>query len=210
MSSVTDQTTFANLKVLHGENGVLVDRTSSHDFSTKMVCATVPSLSPFVIARLTSPRDDKQSVFSELTSLRAAMTDKDDAHKLDDAIKSLSDSLAPALWIDALHLQAKTGDQDFDEEKQTVIKLIDLAIHKHSSVSGDELLALSDRIASADRQLAQIAINDAIAAHGDTNEIDQANKQLAKGDQDTASSKPQGIDDYREAWKHAVKSARKE
>jgi len=138
------------------------------------------------------------------------MTDKDDAHKLDDAIKSLSDSLAPALWIDALHLQAKTGDQDFDEEKQTVIKLIDLAIHKHSSVSGDELLALSDRIASADRQLAQIAINDAIAAHGDTNEIDQANKQLAKGDQDTASSKPQGIDDYREAWKHAVKSARKE
>ena len=120
MSSVTDQTTFANLKVLHGENGVLVDRTSSHDFSTKMVCATVPSLSPFVIARLTSPRDDKQSVFSELTSLRAAMTDKDDAHKLDDAIKSLSDSLAPALWIDALHLQAKTGDQDFDEEKQTV------------------------------------------------------------------------------------------
>lgn len=48
--SVNNPTDFANLKVLHGEGGVLVDRTSSHDFASRTVCALVSSLSPFVIA----------------------------------------------------------------------------------------------------------------------------------------------------------------
>ena len=52
ISSVSDPDLFASLRVLHGENGVLVDRTSSHDFENRAVCATVGSLSPFVIARL--------------------------------------------------------------------------------------------------------------------------------------------------------------
>jgi len=52
---VDDAGAFAALRVLHGESGALVDRTSSHDFATRTICATVGSLSPFVIARYTEP-----------------------------------------------------------------------------------------------------------------------------------------------------------
>ncbi|HEX8707833.1 MAG TPA: PxKF domain-containing protein [Pyrinomonadaceae bacterium] len=54
-----DQASFAALRVLHGENGVLVDRTilspnsPSPNFDAKYICARVSSLSPFVIASRT-------------------------------------------------------------------------------------------------------------------------------------------------------------
>jgi uncharacterized delta-60 repeat protein len=50
--SVSDQATFDNLRVFHVVGGgVVVDATSSHDFSTRTVCATATSLSPFVIVK---------------------------------------------------------------------------------------------------------------------------------------------------------------
>lgn len=45
-------TNFSNLRILHGENGVLVDRTSSSDPETLTLCATVDTLSPFVLAQV--------------------------------------------------------------------------------------------------------------------------------------------------------------
>lgn len=54
-SHVISPTAFAELRVLHGENGVFVDRTSSHDFATGTICATASSLSPFIVARKTAP-----------------------------------------------------------------------------------------------------------------------------------------------------------
>jgi len=50
VSSVTDATAFSQLRILHGENGVLVDRTSSSSFGNQTICATVDSLSAFVLA----------------------------------------------------------------------------------------------------------------------------------------------------------------
>ena len=50
---VTDPTVFGKLRILHEENGALVDRTSSQNFATKMICATVSSLSKFVLASST-------------------------------------------------------------------------------------------------------------------------------------------------------------
>lgn len=53
---VNDPQTFADLRILHGENGVLVDRTvlspdsPAPDFASRMIFARVSSLSPFVIA----------------------------------------------------------------------------------------------------------------------------------------------------------------
>ena len=47
--SVEDPQVFASLRVLHGENGALVDRTTSREFATGTICAEVDSLSPFVI-----------------------------------------------------------------------------------------------------------------------------------------------------------------
>ncbi len=41
---------FNNMNILHGENGRLEDRTISRNFATKVICASVSSLSPFVLA----------------------------------------------------------------------------------------------------------------------------------------------------------------
>lgn len=60
LPSVTDPGVFSTLRILHGENGVLVDRTilppdsPAPDFATRTICARVDSLSPFVVARLTN------------------------------------------------------------------------------------------------------------------------------------------------------------
>ena len=51
-SAVDDPDVFGALRVLHGENGVWVDRTVSHDYASGQICAEVTSLSPFVIASL--------------------------------------------------------------------------------------------------------------------------------------------------------------
>lgn len=59
--SITDQAVFDSLRVLHYENGQLVDRTvlppdsPAPDFAAKTIYARVDSLSPFVIARLATP-----------------------------------------------------------------------------------------------------------------------------------------------------------
>ena len=45
-----DAATFADARVLHNSGSGLVDVTSSKDSVTQTICATVPSLSPFVIA----------------------------------------------------------------------------------------------------------------------------------------------------------------
>jgi uncharacterized repeat protein (TIGR01451 family) len=56
-AATNDPAEFSNLRILHGEGGVLVDRTilppdsPAPDFGTKTICASVSSLSPFVLAR---------------------------------------------------------------------------------------------------------------------------------------------------------------
>ncbi|PYS38373.1 MAG: hypothetical protein DMF71_16960 [Acidobacteria bacterium] len=47
---ITDQAAFASLKLLHNEGGILVDHTTIANFSNKIVCASTPTLSPFVVA----------------------------------------------------------------------------------------------------------------------------------------------------------------
>jgi len=71
---VDDADAFAALRVLHGENGTLVDRTSSHDFATRTICATVSSLSPFVIARYTEPTYGIVRLYDSARSFRAGST----------------------------------------------------------------------------------------------------------------------------------------
>ena len=47
--TVNDAQTFLSLRLLHGEGGALVDRTTTADFNTRIVCGRVASLSPFVL-----------------------------------------------------------------------------------------------------------------------------------------------------------------
>jgi hypothetical protein len=60
VSSVNDATVFSKLRLLHGENGVLVDRTFRQDFSARQICARVSSLSPFVLAMTDTPFQNAQ------------------------------------------------------------------------------------------------------------------------------------------------------
>jgi CSLREA domain-containing protein len=64
LPSVTDPATFAALRILHGESGMLVDSTilppesPAPDFNSKTICARVTSLSPFIVAQLLTPTRD--------------------------------------------------------------------------------------------------------------------------------------------------------
>ena len=44
-----------SIRILHRENGVFVDQTSSVDYANHLICATTTSLSPFVLATATVP-----------------------------------------------------------------------------------------------------------------------------------------------------------
>jgi hypothetical protein len=52
---ITDPVAFTNLKLLHKEGGVLVDRTTGENFATKIICGNAPTLSPFVVALGSTP-----------------------------------------------------------------------------------------------------------------------------------------------------------
>lgn len=55
LPSITNSGFFGGLKILHNEGGTLVDVTNGHNFSSKLVCGSVSSLSPFVIAQSATP-----------------------------------------------------------------------------------------------------------------------------------------------------------
>lgn len=51
VTGISDAGVFNNVTIMHVESGVPVDRTSSRDFVNRTVCATVTTLSPFVIVK---------------------------------------------------------------------------------------------------------------------------------------------------------------
>ena len=51
LSTVNSETLFNRLKILHDENGSLVDRTANRDFSTHTITATVDALGSFVVVQ---------------------------------------------------------------------------------------------------------------------------------------------------------------
>lgn len=55
ISGVNDAEFFDDLVIFHNENGILIDRTTSHNFAERKACATVSSLSPFVVAAPLAP-----------------------------------------------------------------------------------------------------------------------------------------------------------
>jgi hypothetical protein len=149
----------------------------------------------------------KQEVLEKLIALRAPVTDKQDGKKLDDAIGHLSASVAPALWIDPSHPQPKSGATVFREEKDAVNKLDGLIGDKHSTISGATLQGFINRLVQADEVLALTGIIDALSAHVDAKKIAQANQELTNGNVQATKGKPESaIEQYRNAWSHALKS----
>ncbi|MCM3901511.1 MAG: hypothetical protein ND866_07375, partial [Pyrinomonadaceae bacterium] len=63
LPAVNDPVAFGNLRILHNENGFLVDRTLSHDFTTRTICARTTTLSPFLVAQATENPIDGTDLF---------------------------------------------------------------------------------------------------------------------------------------------------
>ncbi len=107
----------------------------------------------------------KQQVLDAVNTLLAAATDANVQAKLRDAAKKLADSLDSALWVDALRLNARTGDDVFNDEKQAADKLPD---------------ALAGQLVLADIELADVAISDAAQAGVPASKLADARAELAK------------------------------
>jgi len=60
--SITNMATFTALRLFHDEGGALIDRTSGRDFAMRVVCGSVSSLSPFVLAEDLAPTAANVSV----------------------------------------------------------------------------------------------------------------------------------------------------
>lgn len=152
-----------------------------------------------------SPRPAKQYVLDNLIALRATATYKKDIEKLDEAIKNLALSLDPDLWVDDNHVDSQHGQKVFEEEKNAVNKLEAILKNPHSLLSKATIQGYIDFLVGADRRLAQVAIDDAIAQSGDANDIANALDKLARGDGFLARGKTEpAIEQYRNAWNHAM------
>jgi hypothetical protein len=144
-------------------------------------------------------RGARENALAELIGLRAAVTNRSDGRKLDAAIKHLDKSLTPRFWLDDTHLNRKHGARVFHEGKLVAARICSLV---ESPVS---LPFFPRRFpAEGDRLLAVVAIEEAIMAGASTNKIEEAQRFLAQGDAEATDNKcSKGIEDYRQAWKHA-------
>ncbi len=89
MPGIDDPETFATLRVLHMEDGVLVDRTRSLEFSTRTLCAATTSFSPFYVARA---GNSVKILFNQTRAYRAGSTIPIRVQMLDRAGANISSS----------------------------------------------------------------------------------------------------------------------
>lgn len=69
--AAVDQPTYLGMQLLHGENGILIDRTSAHITNgngIRLVCGVVQSLSPFALASVDAPSAAHVSVGGRVTT----------------------------------------------------------------------------------------------------------------------------------------------
>jgi len=146
----------------------------------------------------------KQDVLAQANALLPGLPAKD-ARKLQDAIDKLGASLDPALWIDGNHVVKKDGNKVFDREKDAVKKLMELI--NSGSIPVPTLQGMIDSLDRADRDLAQVALGDAIAGSGNARKIQEAQKELQKAADDLARGHfDTAIDHYRNAWRKATEA----
>jgi hypothetical protein len=146
----------------------------------------------------------KSNVLASLEVLRAAANSRKDQQKLDQAIADLTDSLAPALWIDQTHVSSVQGAMVFAYEQDAVAELLDIIKDRQSRIPDATVQGLIDTLVKADRLLAAVSIQDAVARGASANTIRQARQQLSIGDMQAREGRPvQAIQHYMLAWSKA-------
>jgi len=183
-----------------------------------------------------NPRNQKEQALAELVEVRDAVAagasdvfDVEHAvEKLDHAIEELEESLRAEFWlqddegnIDGTRLDPEAGAHVFNDERHAAQFTFD-AIREGEIENPDvraELLAIVDSLVSADRALAEVALNDAIDAGGEAEELAEAEAYFARGDEQVAAAARQknlgmraallytAMDgSYRHAWSEAIEA----
>jgi hypothetical protein len=138
-------------------------------------------------------RSVKKGVLSNLTKFLAQTTNQHDTAEVKDAIQHMQKSLDPSLWVDDHRLSPKYGEKVFNEE-ETVVQDLNELLNR-----GVPVQDFINSLLEADKLLAQIAINDAIAAQGHPKDIAKAQGEMAKAIEEV-------IEHYGEAWDEAMKA----
>jgi hypothetical protein len=155
-----------------------------------------------VTVELSGPRITKEEELAYLQGLFPTITKSKQKGKIKDAINNLIKSLSAVYWVDDSHLVEPGGYKVFDYEKTVVTKLRDAIRYGLAPALVQPTL---DALVMVDRDLATVALDEAIAASGNAGLIAKAQAELAKGDAELAAGKPdRAIGKYKNVWKYAV------
>jgi len=150
-----------------------------------------------------------QDVLDRVKLLRNTVHDRSDRRSLDDVVDDLEDAVQARYWDGAAHLDPRRGDKVFDEIEQAVREVAKLERECDGRIPDAVLQGFVDDLVKATRLLAQTAIADAIAAHGDPRDVAKANDDLADGNRDAARGRfDDAIRGYEGAWARALKAVR--
>jgi hypothetical protein len=151
------------------------------------------------------PQSALRATLDGLKGLRTTVKSKPDSDRLDQAIQHLNASLAPTLWVDSTHLQRRTGDKVFTENKATVNQLRQMLSEQKAASLLLVLQGFVDQIRDADRALATVAFAEAMQSSASRAVDDRAAAELTKGDADAAlGHSDSAIDHYHNAWHEAT------
>ena len=99
-------------------------------------------------------------------------------------------------------MDAGHSEGDFIARNAEMDQLIDDLLKTEAQWAINKLVAV-------DQALAQIAIDDAVAAGGKTKEIEKAEKEMDKADEELVKGHfDHAIDKYKKAWEHALKAVK--
>ena len=159
------------------------------------------------------------------------------SHRVSRAIREIEKSLRPWYWDDDHHLDTKKGHKVFNAERKAAKELKDLldrdddsdsdssdssddssddSSHRDGTLSPEEaatVVRVIDKLLLADDQLAQTALDEAIAA-ADGVDCRRAQRQIAKAESALARARARAaagdcekaIKEYRKAWQYAQKA----
>ncbi len=147
-----------------------------------------------------------RKVLDDLLALRST-SHRDEGEKIDQVIKALRKAVEADQWFDELHLQPRSDERVFKETKTAVDKLRQMMRDRRTPIPDSVLQGFIDRIVTADRLLAVMAIDDASALGGRQEKISQAREYLDEGDDDARQDRPaNAIEHYSAAVRKAMES----
>ncbi|HSU52468.1 MAG TPA: Ig-like domain-containing protein [Candidatus Dormibacteraeota bacterium] len=145
-------------------------------------------------------------VLAQTLTLRNGSVNATDITYYNQLIAALTGATDISLWVDEIDLQRKTGLGEFTALLSGMDALCSL-VSRATPATQPALRSILTRIESAERLLASIAIQNALLGGAAVKRIDQANQQLAQGDNDAANGRCSScIAHYKNGWDMSEKA----